>query len=105
MNFKRLGSCQEDERGTRKRVELPTFDGTDPMGWIAKAEKFIDLKKITEKEKMKLVYICMEGGVSYWFRFWRKKSKNPSQRMFTEALMRRFGGLNRGTIFEKLVVV
>lgn len=53
-----------------KCVELPTFEGTYPMGWIAKAKKFFYLQNVTKKEKMKLVYICMEGGASYWFRFW-----------------------------------
>ncbi|WVZ13489.1 hypothetical protein V8G54_011055 [Vigna mungo] len=94
----------EVRRNWRKRVGLPTFDGVDPMGWIAQVEKFFDQQSVTEKEKMKLVYICMEGGVaSFWFRFWRKKTTHPTWKMFTDALTRRFGGLNRGTVCEELV--
>ncbi|XP_052727710.1 uncharacterized protein LOC128195001 [Vigna angularis] len=100
----------EDDRGEvqrswMKRVELPTFEGTDPTGWIEKAEKFFDIQGVTEKEKMKLVYICMDGGANYWFRFWRKKTRHPTWKSFKEALTRRFGGRNRGTVFEKLAAV
>ncbi|XP_017431852.2 uncharacterized protein LOC108339224 [Vigna angularis] len=84
------------QRSWMKRVELPTFEGTDPTGWIAKAEKFFDIQGVTEKEKMKLVYICMDGSANYWFRFWRKKTRHPTWR---------FGGLIRGTVFEKLAAV
>ncbi|WVY98448.1 hypothetical protein V8G54_030599 [Vigna mungo] len=51
----------EDDRGDRswmKCVELPTFEGTDPIGWIAKVEKFFDIQSVTEKEKMKLASKC-----------------------------------------------
>lgn len=51
------------------------------------------------------MYICMEGGVNYWFRFWRKKVKNPTRATLTEAMVKRFGGRHRGTIFEKLAAV
>ncbi|KOM51969.1 hypothetical protein LR48_Vigan09g062800 [Vigna angularis] len=95
----------EVQRSWMKRVELPTFEGTDPMGWIAKAEKFFDLQNVTEREKMKLVYICMEGGASYWFRFWRKKTRHPTWSLFTAALTRRFGGLKRGFVYEKLAAM
>ncbi|KOM54497.1 hypothetical protein LR48_Vigan10g038900 [Vigna angularis] len=75
------------------------------MGWIGRAEKFFALQNVTEREKMKLMYICMEGGANYWFRFWRKKVKNPTWATLTEAMVRRFGGRHRGTIFEKLATV
>ncbi|WVZ24531.1 hypothetical protein V8G54_003075 [Vigna mungo] len=100
----------EEDRGEvrhnwMKRVELPTFKGTNPMSWIAKVEKIFNLQSMTEKEKMKLVYRCMEGGASYWFRFWRKKTRPLTWKMFTDTLTQRFGRLNRGTVFEKLAAV
>ncbi|BAT83453.1 hypothetical protein VIGAN_04060100 [Vigna angularis var. angularis] len=49
----------EVQRSWRKHVELPTFEGTDPIRWIAKAEKIFDLQSVTKKEKMKFVYRCM----------------------------------------------
>jgi len=39
-------SKDEEEEETRtwtKRVELPTFDGVDPQGWLSSAEKFFEV--------------------------------------------------------------
>ncbi|WVZ13433.1 hypothetical protein V8G54_010999 [Vigna mungo] len=89
----------EEDRGDvqcswMQRVELPTFEG---------AEIFFDQQNMTEREKMKLVYICMERGASYyWIRFWWKKTRHPAWKMFTDALTRRFGGVNRSTVCEKM---
>ncbi|KOM33114.1 hypothetical protein LR48_Vigan01g267000 [Vigna angularis] len=96
---------EDVQKSWMKRVELPTFEGTDPTGWIARAEKFFEIQSVTEKEQMKLVYICMEGEANHWFRFWRKKVKKPTWATLTEAMVRRFGGRHRGTIFEKLAAV
>jgi len=47
----------------------------------------------------------MKGGANHWFKFWRKKSKNQSWEEFTEALIRRFGGRERSSIFERLAKI
>ncbi|WVY92552.1 hypothetical protein V8G54_031640 [Vigna mungo] len=35
-------------------------------------------ENVTEKERIKLAYIFTKGGASYWFRFWEKKTNNPT---------------------------
>lgn len=70
----------EDDRGEvkwswMKCVELPTFEGTDMMGWISKTEKFFDLQNIPEREKMKLAYICKEGGQPIGFGFGERRPR------------------------------
>ncbi|WVZ25651.1 hypothetical protein V8G54_004195 [Vigna mungo] len=42
----------------------------------------------------------MGGGTIYWLR--KNKTKNPSWKELTEALIRRFGERDRGSLFEKL---
>ncbi|KOM49697.1 hypothetical protein LR48_Vigan08g052400 [Vigna angularis] len=77
----------EVRRSWRKHVELPSFEGTQ-------VEKIFDLQSMTEKEKMKFVYRCMEGGLaSYWFRFWWKKTRHPTWKTSTYNLTQRFGGM------------
>lgn len=44
----------------------------------------------------------MEGSAGYWFRFWKEKL---SWEGLKEALVRRFGGRDRGTMFERLTVI
>ncbi|WVZ23908.1 hypothetical protein V8G54_002452 [Vigna mungo] len=36
----------------RKKVELPVFEGTNPLNWINRAERFFELQGVTEEEKV-----------------------------------------------------
>ncbi|KAL5192892.1 hypothetical protein HKD37_20G055210 [Glycine soja] len=59
------------------KVELPTFEGSDPLGWVARAERFFKVQQIKPTEKLRLAFISMEG---------KAKSKNPSWDKFATAL-------------------
>lgn len=50
-----------------KRVELPTFERDDPLGWIARAEQLFTIQQVEEEQKIRLTLICMEGGAVHWF--------------------------------------
>ncbi|WVY89838.1 hypothetical protein V8G54_035352 [Vigna mungo] len=89
----------------RKRVELPVFEGGEPWNWMSRAEKFFEVQKVEEEEKMQLVFISMEGYAGSWFRFWREKTKNYSWEGLKRALGIRFGGGTRGTVYEKLSTI
>lgn len=91
---------RESERGWMKRVELPSFEGRDPIGWISRAEKFFEVQEVSPRERIKLAFISMEGGANHWFSFWRKKTKTPTWEELKEALMRRFGGRDRSSYMK-----
>lgn len=42
---------QKDDKNYRwiKKVELPIFEGIDPIGWIARAEKFFEIQQIDRR--------------------------------------------------------
>ncbi|WVY94338.1 hypothetical protein V8G54_033426 [Vigna mungo] len=67
----------EDQGGAQpnwvKRVELPTFEGFDPMGWIARAEKVFETQGVIKEEN-------------------KDKAKNCSWEGLKEAMVVRFGG-------------
>ncbi|KOM49767.1 hypothetical protein LR48_Vigan08g059400 [Vigna angularis] len=96
------GGHREEPPYWKKRVELPVFEGSEPMNWIYRADKFFELQGVPEDEKLRLAYISMEGMAGHWFRFWREKARNRSWVGLKEALVVRFGGRNRGTVFERL---
>ncbi|WVZ17654.1 hypothetical protein V8G54_010636 [Vigna mungo] len=89
----------------RKRVELLVFERGEPWNWISQAEKFFEVQKVEEEEKMQLVFISMEGYAESWFRFWREKTKNYSWDGLKRAMGIRFGGGTRGTVYEKLSAI
>ena len=84
-------------------MELTTFEGNDMLGWTARAGNFFEVKNASQKEKLYLALICMEGDNNYWFKFWPQKSRNPSWEDFTTALNRRFEGRERNTVFELVI--
>lgn len=105
-----VGEEREVERNERqpswkKRVNLPIFEGLEPLNWINRAEKFFEIQGVTEREKLDLAYISMEGRAGYWFRFWKITAKNLSWEGLKEAMVRRFEGRDRGTIFERLAAI
>nr|XP_012570681.1 uncharacterized protein LOC105852001 [Cicer arietinum] len=85
-----------------KKVELPTFEGIDPFGWLNRAGKFFTIQKIKTEERLNLAHISMEGDALHWFQFWLDKNKNAAWKGFSEAILRRFGGEHRRSVFEYL---
>ncbi|BAT88816.1 hypothetical protein VIGAN_05243000, partial [Vigna angularis var. angularis] len=83
----------------RKRVDLPSFEGGEPHSWINRAERFFHIQKVAEEDKVELAYISMEGSASYWFNVWKEKAKIRSWTALKMALVNRFGGGSRGSVF------
>ena len=68
-NEERYDMVEEEPKSWTRRIELPTFEGIDPHRWVARAEKFFEIQHITNKEKLKISFINMEGGTNHWFNF------------------------------------
>ncbi|WVZ23579.1 hypothetical protein V8G54_002123 [Vigna mungo] len=96
---------QEGHANWRKQVELPGFEGGDPLIWINRVEKFFEVQKVGDKEKLQLAFISMEGYAMYWFRFWREKTKNNSWEGLKRVLVIRFGEGGRGFVYERLAAI
>lgn len=48
-----------------KKKELPTFEGSDPLGWVARVEKFFEVQQVKPSAKLRLAFISMV----HWFQF------------------------------------
>lgn len=95
----------ETTRSWVKKVELPSFEGSDPLDWVARIEKFFEVQQVKSSVKPRLAFISMEGNTVHWFQYWRQKAKNPSWEEFVTTLLRRFSGNGRGTVFERLATL
>jgi hypothetical protein len=49
------------------RINFPKFDGSDPVGWIYKANKFFYFHRNPYNEMLMLAYIHMEGKAIVWY--------------------------------------
>jgi len=59
----------------RPKLTFPDLDGTDPNGWIRKAEKFFKMVSVPNEDRVKIAVMYMNGRAKYW---WRGSSCNSS---------------------------
>ncbi|KZT75459.1 hypothetical protein F511_47516 [Dorcoceras hygrometricum] len=49
-------NSDEELRHALKRVEIPGFDGTDPRGWLGKAEQYFELHETPLDQRLRLAH-------------------------------------------------
>ena len=73
-----------------QKVELPTFMGTYPIGWIARAEKFFEVLEIPSFHKLQYAFMSMEGAATHWFYIWSQNNPDSDWESFSTVLIKRF---------------
>lgn len=63
-----LPGFQEGMKHYLKRVKIPGFDETDPLGWIGKAEQYYTLHDTPLENRLKIAHMCMEDTTLHWYR-------------------------------------
>ncbi|KAK2455764.1 hypothetical protein QL285_003186 [Trifolium repens] len=85
-----------------KKVELPPFDGEDPVGWITRAETYFEVQETSEEVKVRLAKLSMEGTTIHWFNLLRDTENNLTWTRLKQALIERYGGRQSDNPFEEL---
>jgi hypothetical protein len=57
------------------KLSFPEFDGTDPDGWIRKAEKYFELVGVPTEDRVQLAVLYIKGKTEFW---WRGTSYSPN---------------------------
>jgi hypothetical protein len=73
------------------RIEFPKFDGTDPTGWIYKANKFFHFYKTSYHQKLQLASIHMKGKALFWYQDMDMYGFIPNWHILTQVMLERFG--------------
>lgn len=71
-----------------KKLDMPLFDGTNPDGWILRAERFFDFYGLTEKEKVEATIVALESQTLLWFQ-WEHRRRPIDNREQAKGLLRR----------------
>lgn len=69
---------------------IPVFEGTYAYGWLNRVERYFDLKKMSENEKLQAVMVAMEGKALAWYQWWELSSQSPTWEEFRTSILRRF---------------
>ncbi|MCH93830.1 retrotransposon gag protein, partial [Trifolium medium] len=89
-------------RRSVKKVELPTFDGEDPAGWISRAEVYFRVQDTRPEVKVSLAQLCMEGPTIHFFNSLINDNGDLTWDCLKEALLERYGGHGEGDVYEQL---
>jgi hypothetical protein len=74
------------------RVEMPTFRGENPRGWLRKCRKYFKLNTIPTHQWVEVVSYYLEGKANVWFEgLVRKNESWMDWEEFAQILCRQFG--------------
>jgi len=54
---------------THMKLEVPWFDGQDPLGWIFKITQFFDYQGVPDAKHLTVVSFYMEGPALCWYQW------------------------------------
>lgn len=74
----------------RLKLDVPRFDGSDPLGWIYKINQFFEYHRTPDSDKITIASFHMEGRALAWFQWMNTTEQFPSWSAFLNALRTRF---------------
>ena len=72
------------------KLDVPRFDGNDPLGWIFKINQFFDYHHTSKQDKLTIASFYMEGRALAWFQWMTSNGQFTSWLGFLQALQTRF---------------
>ena len=49
------------------KIEMPRFDGTEPLGWIFKINQYFEYHGTPDQDRLTIASFYMEGWALAWF--------------------------------------
>ena len=62
------GDDSTGDQSKFKKIEMPVFVGNDPESWLFRAERYFQIHRLTESEKMKVSIISFDRATLDWYR-------------------------------------
>ena len=96
----------EDANGSRnkfKKVEMPIFNGDDPDSWLFRAERYFQIHKLTDFEKMTVATISFEGPALNWYRSQEERDKFADWANLKERVLIRFRSTREGSLYGRFL--
>ena len=84
---RQLGEVGEDKW---RKLEIPLFAGEDAYGWVSRLERYFQIKKVSEAERLEAIPVAVEGKALTWYQWWENSLTNPTWEGFKLAVIRRF---------------
>jgi hypothetical protein len=75
---------------TSIKLDIPRFDGSDPMGWIFKINQFFDYHLTPDEQRLRIASFYMDGEALPWFQWMHSNGQILTWTAFLQALETRF---------------
>lgn len=88
-----------------RKLEIPSFDGSDPDGWILRVELYFTLNRLSQEEKIDVSFIAFEGAALKWFQW--ENHRHPISRWedLRKLTVRQFRSASVGSLCEQFLAV
>jgi len=74
----------------RMKLDVPRFNGIDPLGWIFKINQFFEYHGTLEHDHLTIASFYIEGRALAWFQWMTSNGQFTSWPVFLQALYTRF---------------
>jgi len=72
------------------KLDIPRFDGRDPLGWIFKIQQLFDYQHTPEEERITVASFYLDGAALSWYQWMHNNGFITSWTGFLQALKSRF---------------
>ena len=72
------------------KLDIPRFDGRDPLGWIFKITQLFQYQNTPEEDRITLASLYLDGAALSWYQWMHSNGLITSWTTFLEALESRF---------------
>ena len=82
---------------------MPIFNGDDPNLWLIRAERYFQIHKLTDFEKMTVTTISFEGTALNWYRSQEERDKFVDWVNLKERVLVRFRSTKEGSLYGRFL--
>ena len=84
---------------------MPVFTGNDPDSWLFRADRYFQIHKLTDAEKMTVSVISFDGPTLDWFRSQEQHNKFTDWSNLKSKLLERFRSIREGSLYDKIFAI
>lgn len=84
-----------------KKLDLPLFDGTNPDGWIMRAERYFSFYRLPEDEKLEAAVVSLEGDALLLYQWEHKRRPLRRWEEMKSLILRQFRPTATGSLHEQ----
>ena len=84
-----------------RKLEMPLFDGSNPDGWILKAERYFSVNRLSNEEKLEAAIIAFEGDALLWYQWENRKRSIVVWEEMRVLILKQFRVIQAGSLHEQ----